>query len=262
MYRSRPKGRSLPLRPGGPRPYAPYLAERQEPPHVRPIPDRMFRYHAAEGRYPRASPVRHRVFARRTPARRRGDRVAMPSFGPRPRRSELQLNSIGDEVSGPRTRGAHRVLRSTGSLDRTSTASLRDNRPALDSKDDACRAVAKRREDHRSAVRSVSPHFDGVQAVRMPPLSCVLEPTPSEGSITSTKVEFVSPGLSPQQATLFGGGIHGCPCPGGSLARRGWDGTGGVLMAIAAKGDAPEDLGSPCSSSGRRRRPPSARVVR
>ena len=91
-------------------------------------------------------------------------------------------------------------------------------------------------------------HFDGVQdGLKDAGLSWVLEPTLVRGLdyYTRTAFEFVSPALSPQQATLFGGGrydglaevLGGPHVPGVGFGM----GLDRVLMAIEEEGLAPPE---------------------
>ena len=119
----------------------------------------------------------------------------------------------------------------------------------LDCKDDACRAVAK--EAPKIIDRLCDPcraHFDGVQAgLKDAGLSWVIEPTLVRGLdyYNRTAFEFVSPGLSPQQATLFGGGrydglaevLGGPHVPGVGFGM----GLERVLMAIEEEGLRPPE---------------------
>jgi histidyl-tRNA synthetase len=94
-------------------------------------------------------------------------------------------------------------------------------------------------------------HLDGVQAgLKDAGVSWVLEPTMVRGLdyYTRTAFEFVSPGMSPQQATLFGGGrydglaevLGGPHVPGVGFGM----GLERVLMAIEQEGlVAPEEPG-------------------
>jgi histidyl-tRNA synthetase len=167
-------------------------------------------------------------------------------------RIELQLNSIGDEVCRPAYREeliaflrANRDRLTDEHRDRFEGIPLR----VLDCKDDACRAVAK--EAPKIIDRLCDPcraHFDGVQAeLKEAGLSWVLEPTLVRGLdyYTRTAFEFVSPGLSPQQATLFGGGrydglaevLGGPHVPGVGFGM----GLERVLMAIEEEGLLPPE---------------------
>ena len=120
----------------------------------------------------------------------------------------------------------------------------------LDCKDEGCRAVAK--EAPKITDRLCDPcraHFEGVQSgLNDAGLSWALEPTLVRGLdyYTRTAFEFVSPGLSPQQATLFGGGrydglaevLGGPHVPGVGFGM----GLERVLMALEQEGlDAPEE---------------------
>jgi histidyl-tRNA synthetase len=165
-------------------------------------------------------------------------------------RIELQLNSIGDETCRP----AYRELLVTFLRERRDrlTDEHRDrfeDNPlrVLDCKDEACRAVAAeapRIIDHLcDACRE---HFDGVLAgLKDVGLSPLVAPTLVRGLdyYTRTAFEFVSPGLSPQQATLFGGGrydglaevLGGPRVPGVGFGM----GLERVLMALADEGREP-----------------------
>jgi histidyl-tRNA synthetase len=169
-------------------------------------------------------------------------------------RVELQLNSIGDEVCRPAYRDEliaflreHRDRLTDEHRDRFEDNPLR----VLDCKDDACRAVAK--EAPKITDRLCEPcrtHLEGVQSgLKDAGLAWVLEPTLVRGLdyYTRTAFEFVSPGLSPQQATLFGGGrydglaevLGGPHVPGVGFGM----GLERVLMALEQEGlEAPEEL--------------------
>ena len=167
----------------------------------------------------------------------------------------LHLNSIGDEVCRPAYRDelvaflrANRDRLTDEHKDRFEDNPLR----VLDCKDDACRAVA--REAPRITEHLCEPcraHFDGVQArLKDAGLSWTIEPTLVRGLdyYTRTAFEFVSPGLSPQQATLFGGGrydglaevLGGPHVPGVGFGM----GLERVLLALEQEGvEAPEEPG-------------------
>jgi histidyl-tRNA synthetase len=215
------KGRSLTLRPEGTAPVMrAYLAAMQDQPS--PFKayylTRMYRYsRPQEGRYREHRQFGIEVFGTEDP----GADVEVIAVGDAFLRGlglariELQLNSIGDEVCRPAYRDeliaflrANRDRLTDEHRDRFEGNPLR----VLDCKDDACRAVAK--EAPKIIDRLCDPcraHFDGVQAeLKEAGLSWVLEPTLVRGLdyYTRTAFEFVSPGLSPQQATLFGGGRY------------------------------------------------------
>jgi histidyl-tRNA synthetase len=255
------KGRSLTLRPEGTAPVMrAYLTEMQEQPS--PFKayylTRMYRYaRPQEGRYREHRQFGVEVFGAEDP----GADAEVIAVGDAYLRSlgltriELQLNSIGDEVCRPAYReellaylGVNRERLTDEHRDRFEDNPLR----VLDCKDQACRAVA--REAPRIIDRLCDPcrsHFDGVQAgLKDAGLSWVLEPTLVRGLdyYTRTAFEFVSPGLSPQQATLFGGGrydglaevLGGPHVPGVGFGM----GLERVLMAIEQEGlDAPEEPG-------------------
>ncbi|MGZ5291654.1 MAG: histidine--tRNA ligase [Actinomycetota bacterium] len=130
-------------------------------------------------------------------------------------RYRVEVNSIGDETCRPAYR-------------EELVAFLRDNRERLrddhrdrfednplrilDCKDEACRAVAL--EAPKIVERLCDPcreHFDGVLAgLANEGLEPAVSPTLVRGLdyYTRTAFEFVADGLSPQQATLFGGGRY------------------------------------------------------
>jgi histidyl-tRNA synthetase len=255
------KGRSLTLRPEGTAPVMrAYLAEMQEQPS--PFKayylTRMYRYaRPQEGRYREHRQFGVEVFGAEDP----GADAEVIAVGDAYLRAlgltriELQLNSIGDEVCRPAYREellaylrVNRERLTDEHHDRFEDNPLR----VLDCKDEACLAVA--REAPRIIDRLCDPcrsHFDGVQAgLKDAGLSWVLEPTLVRGLdyYTRTAFEFVSPGLSPQQATLFGGGrydglaevLGGPHIPGVGFGM----GLERVLMAIEQEGlDAPEEAG-------------------
>ena len=215
------QGRSLTLRPEGTAPVMrAYLAEMQS----QPTPfkayylTRMYRYaRAQKGRYREHRQFGIEVFGTADPAAdveviAVGD-AFLRDLGLR--RIELQLNSIGDETCRPAYRDLliaylrdHRDRLTDEHRDRFEVNPLR----VLDCKDEACRAVAAdapRITDHLcDACRE---HFEAVQAgLKEEGLAGVIIPTLVRGLdfYTRTAFEFVSPGLSPQQATLFGGGRY------------------------------------------------------
>jgi histidyl-tRNA synthetase len=216
------KGRSLTLRPEGTAPVMrAYLAEMQA--HPSPFKayylTRMYRYaRPQEGRYREHRQFGIEVFGTEDPGADAeviavGDEFlrALGLGG----RIELQVNSIGDEVCRPAYREelitflrANRDRLSDEHRDRFEDSPLR----VLDCKDEACRAVAK--EAPKILDRLCDPcraHFEGVQdGLKDAGLSWVIEPTLVRGLdyYTRTAFEFVSPDLSAQQATLFGGGRY------------------------------------------------------
>ena len=131
------------------------------------------------------------------------------------RRYELRLNSIGDEVCRPVYREllvaylrANRDRLRDEHRDRFTDNPLR----VLDCKDEACRAVAADAPtmlDHLcDACRG---HFEAVEAGLVDEgLDPIVTPTLVRGLdyYTRTAFEFVSPGISEQQGTLFGGGRY------------------------------------------------------
>ena len=255
------KGRSLTLRPEGTAPVMrAYLDAMQEQPS--PFKayylTRMYRYaRPQEGRYREHRQFGIEVFGTEAPGADAEVIAVGDAFLRRLglTRIELQLNSIGDEVCRPAYRDEL-------------VAFLRDNRDrlndehrdrfednplrVLDCKDEACRAVAK--EAPRITDRLCDPcrtHFKGVQSgLQDAGLSWTLEPTLVRGLdyYTRTAFEFVSPGLSPQQATLFGGGrydglaevLGGPHVPGVGFGM----GLERVLLALEQEGiEAPEEPG-------------------
>jgi histidyl-tRNA synthetase len=215
------KGRSLTLRPEGTAPVMrAYLAAVQEQPS--PFKSyyltRMYRYsRPQEGRYREHRQFGIEVFGTEDPGADAEVIALGDAFlrGLGLARIELQLNSIGDEVCRPAYREelitflrVNRDRLTDEHRDRFEDNPLR----VLDCKDDACRAVAE--EAPKIIDRLCDPcraHFDGVQArLEDAGLSWVLEPTLVRGLdyYTRTAFEFESPGLSPQQATLFGGGRY------------------------------------------------------
>ncbi|HZB78865.1 MAG TPA: histidine--tRNA ligase [Actinomycetota bacterium] len=255
------KGRSLTLRPEGTAPVMrAYLAEMKEQPS--PFKayylTRMYRYaRPQEGRYREHRQFGVEVFGAEDPGADAEVIAVGDAYlrGLGLTRIELQLNSIGDEVCRPAYREellaylrVNRERMTDEHRDRFEDNPLR----VLDCKDEACRAVA--REAPKIIDRLCEPcrsHFDGVQAeLKDAGLSWVLEPTLVRGLdyYTRTAFEFVSPGLSPQQATLFGGGrydglaevLGGPHVPGVGFGM----GLERVLMAIEQQGlDAPEEPG-------------------
>jgi histidyl-tRNA synthetase len=215
------RGRSLTLRPEGTAPVMrAYLAD----PQAHPSPfktyylTRMYRYaRPQEGRFREHRQFGIEIFGAADPAADVEVVAVGDAFlrGLGLRRVELQVNSIGDEVCRP----AYREELLTFLRDRRDriTDEHRDRfeeNPlrVLDCKDEACRAVAT--EAPRITDHLCGPcreHFQGVQAgLKEEGLAPVLSPTLVRGLdyYTRTAFEFVSPGLSPQQATLFGGGRY------------------------------------------------------
>jgi histidyl-tRNA synthetase len=215
------RGRSLTLRPEG---TAPVMRAYLSAPHDQPSPfkayylTRMYRYaRPQEGRYREHRQFGIEVFDAEDPAADVEVIVVGDAFlrGLGLARIELQLNSIGDDVCRPAYReellaylGANRDRLTDEHRDRFEENPLR----VLDCKDVACRAVAGGAP--KIVDRLCDPcreHLDGVQAgLKDAGVSWVLEPTLVRGLdyYTRTAFEFVSPGLSPQQATLFGGGRY------------------------------------------------------
>jgi histidyl-tRNA synthetase len=130
-------------------------------------------------------------------------------------RVELRLNSIGDEACRPAYREeltaflvANRERLRDEHRDRFEENPLR----VLDCKDEACRAIAREApkmldrlcDDCRAHFEAV---LDGLRAEGVEP---IVTPTLVRGLdyYTRTAFEFVSPGLSDQQDTLFGGGRY------------------------------------------------------
>jgi histidyl-tRNA synthetase len=250
------RGRSLTLRPEGTAPVMrAYLATMQE--HPSPFKayylTRMYRYaRPQEGRYREHRQFGIEIFGAEDPAADVEVIVVGDDFLRELglARIELQLNSIGDETCRP----AYRELLVAFLRERRDrlTDEHRDrfeDNPLrlLDCKDEACRAVAAeapRIIDHLcDACRE---HFDGVLAgLKDAGLSPLVAPTLVRGLdyYTRTAFEFVSPGLSPQQATLFGGGrydglaevLGGPHVPGVGFGM----GLERVLMALADEGREP-----------------------
>jgi histidyl-tRNA synthetase len=255
------KRRSLTLRPEGTAPVMrAYLAEMQEQPS--PFKayylTRMYRYaRPQEGRYREHRQFGVEVFGAEDPGAD-AEVIAVGDAYLRDlglTRIELQLNSMGDEVCRPAYREellaflrVNRDRMTDEHRDRFEDNPLR----VLDCKDEACRAVAK--DAPKIIDRLCDPcrsHFDGVQAgLKDAGLSWAIEPTLVRGLdyYTRTAFEFVSPGLSPQQGTLFGGGrydglaevLGGPHVPGVGFGM----GLERVLMAIEQEGlEAPEEPG-------------------
>ena len=252
------RGRSLTLRPEGTAPVMrAYLATMQE--HPTPFKTyyltRMYRYsRPQEGRYREHRQFGIEVFGTDDPSAD-AEVIAVGDGYLRAlglTRIELQLNSIGDQVCRPAYREelvaflrGRRDQLTDEHRDRFEDNPLR----VLDCKDDACRAVAA--EAPRITDRlcdACRAHFDGVQSsLKEAGLTWTLEPTLVRGLdfYTRTAFEFVSPGLSPQQATLFGGGrydglaevLGGPRVPGVGFGM----GLERVLLALEQEGLAPPE---------------------
>ena len=250
------RGRSLTLRPEGTAPVMrAYLAEMQEQPS--PFKTyyltRMYRYsRPQEGRYREHRQFGIEVFGSEDPSADvevigLGD-AFLRDLGLT--RIQLELNSIGDDTCRPAYRDllvAYLRKRSDQLTDEHRDRFEESPLRVLDCKDDACRAVAAdapRILDH--LCDPCREHFDGVQAgLKDAGLSPVITPTLVRGLdyYTRTAFEFVSPGLSPQQATLFGGGrydglaevLGGPRVPGVGFGM----GLERVLMAIEQEGIEP-----------------------
>jgi histidyl-tRNA synthetase len=250
------RGRSLTLRPEGTAPVMrAYLAKLQEQPS--PFKayylTRMYRYaRPQEGRYREHRQFGIEIFGPEDPSADVEVIVVGDDFlrGLGLARIELQLNSIGDETCRPAYRELlvgflreHRDRLTDEHRDRFEDNPLR----VLDCKDEACRAVAAeapRIIDH--LCEACREHLDVVQAgLKDAGLSPVIAPTLVRGLdyYTRTAFEFVSPGLSPQQGTLFGGGrydglaevLGGPRVPGVGFGM----GLERVLMALADEGREP-----------------------
>jgi histidyl-tRNA synthetase len=215
------RGRSLTLRPEGTAPVMrAYLSDLQA--HPSPFKTyyltRMYRYaRPQEGRFREHRQFGIEIFGAADPAADVEVVAVGDAFlrGLGLRRVELQVNSIGDEVCRPAYREelltflrTRRDRLTDEHRDRFEENPLR----VLDCKDEACGGVAA--EAPRITDHLCGPcreHFEGVQAgLKEEGLAPVLTPTLVRGLdyYTRTAFEFVSPGLSPQQATLFGGGRY------------------------------------------------------
>ena len=252
------RGRSLTLRPEG---TAPVMRAYLETMQSHPSPfktyylTRMYRYsRPQEGRYREHRQFGIEVFGTEDPGAD-AEVIAVGDAFLRElglTRIELQLNSIGDEVCRPAYREElvrylreHRDRLTDEHRERFEDNPLR----VLDCKDEACRAVAA--EAPRITDRlcdACRTHLEGVQAgLKEAGIAWSLEPTLVRGLdyYTRTAFEFVSPGLSPQQATLFGGGrydglaelLGGPHVPGVGFGM----GLERVLMAIEQEGLAPPE---------------------
>ncbi len=215
------KGRSLTLRPEGTAPVMrAWLARRQElgAPFKAYYLTRMYRYARPQaGRY-----REHRQFGVEligvAGPRADVDVIAVGEAFLRDlglSRYRLEINSIGDEVCRPAYRDAlvshleaNRARLTDDHAGRFAENPLR----VLDCKDEGCRAVAAgapRITDH--LCDPCREHFEAVLAgVREAGLQPHVVPTLVRGLdyYTRTAFEFVSEGLSSQQATLFGGGRY------------------------------------------------------
>ena len=214
-------GRSVTLRPEGTAPVMrAYLGQHQQQPS--PFKayylTRMYRYsRPQQGRYREHRQFGIEVFGTDDP----GADVEVMAVGDAFLRGlgltriELEVNSLGDGVCRPAYREellaflrANRARLTDQHKDRFEENPLR----VLDCKDEDCRAVAAEAPtmlDH--LCDPCREHFDTVLAgSKEAGLSPVVTPTLVRGLdyYTRTAFEFVSPGLSPQQATLFGGGRY------------------------------------------------------
>jgi histidyl-tRNA synthetase len=251
-------GRSLTLRPEGTAPVMrAYLHRRTD----MPTPfkayylTRMYRFSRPQaGRYREHRQFGIEVFAEAGPAADVetivvGDRF-LRELGLT--RYRVELNSIGDGTCRPPYR-------------EELVAYLRDNRDrlrdehrdrfednplrVLDCKDEACAAVAAGAP--KIVDRLCEPcreHFDGVrEGLREEGLDPVLSPTLVRGLdyYTRTAFEFVAEGLSPQQATVFGGGRYDGPAEalgGPTVAGVGFGmGLERVLLALGDEAIAPPE---------------------
>jgi histidyl-tRNA synthetase len=167
-------------------------------------------------------------------------------------RYRVEVNSIGDETCRPAYREeliaflrANRERLRDEHRDRFEDNPLR----VLDCKHEACAAVAA--EAPKIVDRLCAPcreHFAGVlDGLREEAIEPILTPTLVRGLdyYTRTAFEFVAQGLSPQQATLFGGGrydglaeaLGGPPVPGVGYGM----GLERVLLALEQEGLAPPE---------------------
>jgi histidyl-tRNA synthetase len=251
-------GRSLTLRPEGTAPVMrAYLHKRTE----MPTPfkayylTRMYRFSRPQaGRYREHRQFGIEVFAEAGPAADVetivvGDRF-LRELGLT--RYRVEVNSIGDGTCRPAYREELvAYLRENRDRIRDEHRDRFEDNPmrVLDCKDEACRAVAA--EAPKIVERLCEPcrtHFDGVlQGLREEGFEPALTPTLVRGLdyYTRTAFEFVAEGLSPQQATLFGGGrydglaeaLGGPPVPGVGFGM----GLERVLLALRDEGLAPPD---------------------
>jgi histidyl-tRNA synthetase len=260
MYNFRDrKGRALTLRPEGTAPVMrAYLAGIQELPSPFKVYylTRMYRYGRPQaGRYREHRQFGVEVFGTADPA---AD-VEVVALGDRFLRElglgayRLQVNSIGDEQCRPSYRDAligylreNRDRLRDEHRDRFEANPMR----VLDCKDDACREVSDGAP--RIVERLCDPcreHFDGfLEGLRREGLEALITPGLVRGLdyYTRTAFEFVAAGLSPQQATLFGGGrydglaetLGGPPVPGVGFGM----GLERVMLAMEHEGvDPPEE---------------------
>ena len=214
-----------------------------------------------EGRYREHRQFGIEVFGTEAPGRRRrGDRAGRRV----PARPRADADRAAAELD--RRRGLpSRLPRRAGGVPRaqpgpprptsTKTGSRTTRSACSTARTTACRAVAREAPtitDH--LCEPCQAHFDGVQAgLEDAGLSWTIEPTLVRGLdyYTRTAFEFVSPGLSPQQATLFGGGrydglaevLGGPHVPGVGFGM----GLERVLLALEQEGSPrPRSRGSPC----------------
>jgi histidyl-tRNA synthetase len=222
MYTFLDRGdRSLTLRPEGTAPVMrAYLHKRAE----QPTPfkayylTRMYRFSRPQaGRYREHRQFGVEIFAEDGPAADVetivvGDRF-LRELGLS--RYRVEINSIGDEVCRPAYRGelvaflrANRDRLRDQHRDRFEDNPLR----VLDCKDEACVAVAVEAPKIVDRLcEACAGHFRGVRdGLREEGLEPAISPTLVRGLdyYTRTAFEFVAEGLSPQQATLFGGGRY------------------------------------------------------
>jgi len=214
-------GRSLTLRPEGTAPVMrAYLEQRQR----QPTPfkayylTRMYRYsRPQQGRYREHRQFGIEVFGTDDPAADVEVMAVGDAYlrGLGLSRIELEVNSLGDEVCRPAYREellrflrANRDRLTDQHKDRFEENPLR----VLDCKDEDCRAVAAEAPTMLDRLcDACREHFDAVlTGSKEAGLSPVVTPTLVRGLdyYTRTAFEFVGPGLSPQQATLFGGGRY------------------------------------------------------
>ncbi|HSJ51142.1 MAG TPA: histidine--tRNA ligase [Actinomycetota bacterium] len=251
-------GRSITLRPEGTAPVMrAYLDQRQEmaTPFKAYYLTRMYRYGRPQaGRHREHRQFGIEVFAEEGP----GADVEVIEVGDRFLRElgltryRVEVNSIGDDACRPAYREElvsflrdRRHSLTDEHRDRFEDNPLR----VLDCKDDDCRAVAS--EAPKITDRLCAPcreHFDSVlDGLRAEALEPVVTPTLVRGLdyYTRTAFEFVAEGLSPQQATLFGGGrydgmaeaIGGPHVPGVGYGM----GLERVLLALEDEGLAPPE---------------------
>lgn len=214
-------GRSLTLRPEGTAPVMrAYLEHRGE----LPVPfkayylTRMYRYGRPQaGRYREHRQFGVEVFGVAEP----GADVEVIAVGDRLlrelglRRYRLEINSIGDDACRPAYREtlvAYLAANAERLRDEHRGRFADNPLRVLDCKDEACRAVAAeapRITDH--LCTDCGAHFAAVlEGLAAEGLEAAVTPTLVRGLdyYTRTAFEFVAEGLSPQQATLFGGGRY------------------------------------------------------